>query len=400
MLIKLKRTLSQNSAALVYGALSACGVAADNGSTTSGMVGGGAAVAVASAGTAAPIVAVSKPIAPSASNATTRPVASATPSATPAAGSGGAPAATGVASSASGAPAAAPSGVAPTTPGAPAAGAPRAPGMRPWNTNGKTCLKAGSGQFGEPGPYQVGMLDVDLGMVQSNQTTGKFTIFYPNPLEGECAHPIVAWGNGTGVNDSTTYAFFNQNAASWGMVVIASQDPNTGSGAFHKAGLDYMLKQNEDPMSMFYKKLSTRAGTSGHSQGAFGSVAGAAHPNVSVNVGVGGSASGAAQHASLCLTGTEDIAADTCPAAVDNAQGPFFTASWNKGDHFTTQTLAGYITRDAGSLATQRLYSAWFRCFLADDSVACNLFKGPTPSDCGLCKEGMDWAVLKSKNVE
>lgn len=276
---------------------------------------------------------------------------------------------------------------------------PAAPGGKPWNTSGTTCLQAGSGKFGEPGPYKVGTLDVDLGMVQANQTTGKFTIFYPTPLEAACAHPIVAWGNGTGVADSATYAFFNNNAAAWGMVVIASQDPNTGSGAFHKAGIDYLLKQNGDPSSMFYKKLSPRAGTSGHSQGAFGSVAGAAHPNVSVNVGVGGGASTSPTHAALCLTGTEDIAADTCPTAADRAGGPFFAASWMGGDHVRTETLAGYITRDAGSLAMQRLYAAWFRCFLADDRVACDLFRGATPGDCGLCKENMNWAVLKSKNI-
>lgn len=289
-----------------------------------------------------------------------------------------------------------PSG-APASPGAPTT--PSAPGAQPWNTSGTTCLAPGTGQFGEPGPYQVGMMDVDLGMIQPEQTTGKFTIFYPMPWEAECLHPIVAWGNGTGVNDATTYAFFNSNAASWGMVVIASHDPNTGSGAFHKAGIDYMLQQNEDSASMFHKKLSARVGTSGHSQGAFGSVAGASHPNVSVNVGVGGGASGAAQHASLCLTGTEDIAAETCPGAVDRAQGPFFTASWNMGDHFVTQTLAGYISRDPGTMANQRLYAAWFRCFLADDGVACKLFQGATPADCGVCQENQDWAVLKSKNI-
>ena len=280
----------------------------------------------------------------------------------------------------------------------PPAGMP--PANQPWNTNGKTCLQAGSGKFGEPGPYKVGQMAVDLGMVQAMQTTGKFTIFYPMPLETSCPHPIVAWGNGTGVNDATTYAFFNSNAASWGMVVIASQDPNTGSGAFHKAGLDYLLKQNEDPMSMFYKKLSPRAGTSGHSQGAFGSVAGAQHPNVSVNVGVGGSATSAAKYASMCLTGTEDIAATSCPALADRAQGPFFAASWNGGDHVTTETVAGYIGRNAGTMAMQRLYAAWFRCYLADDGVACNLFKGATPEECGLCKEKQDWAVLKSRNIQ
>ncbi|MET0389797.1 MAG: hypothetical protein ABW321_27740 [Polyangiales bacterium] len=302
--------------------------------------------------------------------------------------------------SAAGAPAA-PNTQAPT-PTAPAPGGAAAgpPGAMPWNTSGTTCLQAGDGSFAEPGPYRVGTLDVDLGMVAPMQTNGKFTIFYPMPLEERCLHPIVAWGNGTGVADSTTYAFFNSNAAAWGMVVIASQDPNTGSGAFHKAGLDYMLKQNADPSSMFYQKLSPRAGTSGHSQGAFGSVAGASHPNVSVNVGIGGGASTAANHASLCLTGTEDIAAETCPASVNRAQGPFFTASWQGGDHFTTQTLAGYITRNAGSLANQRLYAAWFRCYLADDSVACDVFRGATPDDCGVCKTMEDWAILQSKNVQ
>ncbi|HKU37141.1 MAG TPA: hypothetical protein VJR89_03320 [Polyangiales bacterium] len=273
-------------------------------------------------------------------------------------------------------------------------------GNRPWNTNGKTCLMAGSGKYNEPGPYKAAMVDVDLGMIAANQTTGKFTIFYPTPLEVSCPHPIVAWGNGTGVNNSSTYAFFNNNAASWGIVVIASQDPNVGSGAFHKAGLDYLLKQNEDPMSMFYKKLSPRAGTSGHSQGAFGAVAGAGHPNVSVNIGVGGGAQTAAKYASLCLTGTEDIAADSCPASADRAQGPFFAASWNGGDHTTTETVGGYFMRNPGTLQMQRLYAAWFRCFLADDAVACNLFRGPTPADCGVCKEKLDWAVLKSKNIE
>jgi hypothetical protein len=275
-----------------------------------------------------------------------------------------------------------------------------APGNTPWNTSGKTCLMPGSGKFGEPGPYKVGRMDVELGMIQANQNSGTFTIFYPMPLEAACLHPIVAWGNGTGVTDADTYAFFNSNAASWGMVVIAAHESNCGSGAFHKAGIDYMLKQNDDSMSMFYKKLAiTRVGTSGHSQGAGGAVAGASHPSVTVNVGVGGPATSDAKHAGLCLTGTEDIASTSCPALPDRAQGPSFAASWNGGDHVTTETLAGYITKNAGSLAMQRLYSAWFRCFLADDSVACGLFKGATPDQCGLCKEGMDWAVLKSKNI-
>jgi hypothetical protein len=42
------------------------------------------------------------------------------------------------------------------------------------------------------------------------------------------------------------------------------------------------------------------------------------------------------------------------------------------------------------------LCAAWFRCFLADDQIACKLFKGGTPG-CGKCKDP-GWADLASKN--
>ena len=67
---------------------------------------------------------------------------------------------------------------------------------------GETCLMPGSGTYEEQGPYQVGMMDVDLGMIEDGQHTGMFTIFYPMPLETACLHPIVAWGNGTTVMGS------------------------------------------------------------------------------------------------------------------------------------------------------------------------------------------------------
>jgi hypothetical protein len=44
------------------------------------------------------------------------------------------------------------------------------------------------------------------------------------------------------------------------------------------------------------------------------------------------------------------------------------------------------------------LYSAWFRCFLADDDTACKLFAGPTPDQCGICKDP-GWNILANKNL-
>jgi hypothetical protein len=277
----------------------------------------------------------------------------------------------------------------PTPPPPPAMGAPIG--------SGTTCLKPGNGMYTNPGPYKVAMKEVDLGMVDPNQHTGKFTIYYPDPLEASCAHPIVAWGNGTGVQGSGTYAFLNSNAASWGMVVAEAQEDNTGSGNFHKAGIDYLLKQNEDASSMFYKKLSTRAGVSGHSQGGFGASMGSAHPNVVTAAIEGATMNASAKVSVLILTGTMDIVMNA-ESLVTNARGPMFVANWEGGDHVTTETVAGAISGDKGSLQFTRLYAGWLRCTLADDPVACKMFTGGAPGNCGICKDP-GWHGLASKNL-
>jgi hypothetical protein len=279
-----------------------------------------------------------------------------------------------------------------TTPPA-AAGAPSVP-KAPHDT--KTCLQAGSGDY-TMGPYKVATMEVDLGMIEASQHTGKFTIYYPNPLEKSCLHPIVAWGNGTGVQGTGVYAFLNNNAASWGVVVAEAEEDNTGSGAFHKAGIDYLLKQNADPSSMFYQKLSTRAGVSGHSQGGFGASSGASHPNVETVAIEGATDVATDKFSVLILTGTKDIVMNA-EALVTNAKGPMFVADWEGGDHTSTETVSGFLSGDKGSTQFSRLYAAWFRCQLADDPVACKMFAGGAPANCGICKD-MGWHALASNNL-
>ena len=275
---------------------------------------------------------------------------------------------------------------------------------------GTNCLKMGAATYMNPGPYKVSKKDVDLGMIQTGQHSGKFTIYYPDPLETSCPHPIVAWGNGTTVTDSDfTYDFLNSAVASWGIVVASSSEDNTGSGAFHKAGIDYLLKENMTMGSQFFGKLSARAGVSGHSQGGFGANAGASHPNVVAAVVEGATFVGTAKVAGLTLTGTADIVMNA-DATVNGATGPDFVAIWQGGNHIGTETVLGYLGLDTtgmpadaagsqkGSKQFQRLMSGWFRCFLAGDDAACKLFSGGTPSNCGICKDP-GWAKLASKNL-
>jgi hypothetical protein len=257
-------------------------------------------------------------------------------------------------------------------------------------SGGPGCLK-GSGDYLAKGPYTVAKMDVSIG------SSGMYTLFYPQPFDDSCKHPIVAWGNGTSVTGSGTYAFYNEHAASWGIVVAASHNPSVGSGSFHKAGLDYLLAQNDDSGSMFYQKLSPRAGTTGHSQGGIGANAGSSHANVEAIVNVQGAFGGAAPagKAFLCLTGTADLSPEGCKTAVDGASGPALHANWQGGDHTGTATAAGYFNGDPGTKQYMRFFAAWFRCFLADDSGACSLFMGG--DSCPVCGD-TGWAEIYARN--
>ncbi len=274
-----------------------------------------------------------------------------------------------------------------------------------------TCLKAGSGDYSQMGPYTVATkANVDLSSTgdlptgDAGPTTG--TVFYPSEMEDNCPHPIVSWANGTGVTGSSTYAFFNNNAASWGIVVMAADNPNSAGGSFagtnggpyNRAGLDYLLKQNNDSSSIFYHHLSTRAGVSGHSQGAFAATQATTFPNVEAEVQVEGGGNPKAGIAFLALTGSADTTVGTTSPmnSYNAATGPAMFAEYTGADHTTTPTAGGWYQKNPGTIQFMRFYTAWWRCFLADDQVACGMFKGG--SSCGVCKDP-NWTSLETKNM-
>jgi hypothetical protein len=159
-----------------------------------------------------------------------------------------------------------------------------------------------------------------------------------------------------------------------------------------------LLAENQKPDSDFFKKLSTKAGVSGHSQGGEGANQAAPHPNVEAEVNVQGAVFGLApaDTAFLCLTGTADIDPVTCGTAVRGTTSPAFVASWEGGDHISTATLLGFLLEDPGTTQYLRLHTAWFRCFLASDENACAMFRGGDA--CPLCSEP-GWAEIFANNM-
>ncbi|MEC3915680.1 poly(ethylene terephthalate) hydrolase family protein [Nocardia sp. CDC160] len=122
----------------------------------------------------------------------------------------------------------------------------------------------------QPGPWAV-VSQQGFGCCDSSGHA--FDIWYPADLgKGGFKHPIITWGDGTWAHPGQ-YAYLLSHLASWGFVVIAPDNSNTGSGREMLDAVDYLIGQNDDPASPFHGKLDTDSiGAMGHSQGAIGAV--------------------------------------------------------------------------------------------------------------------------------
>ncbi|WP_280407091.1 hypothetical protein [Nocardia brasiliensis] len=118
----------------------------------------------------------------------------------------------------------------------------------------------------QPGPAAV---TEQLGFGCCDSGGAKFDVWYPTEL-GAQRHPIVLWGNGSDAVPSQ-YRYLLRHFASWGFVVVATENRNTGSGSDIRKSLEFLLAQGDDPASVFFGKLDRDAvGAVGHSQGASG----------------------------------------------------------------------------------------------------------------------------------
>ncbi|NUS42799.1 MAG: hypothetical protein HOQ24_03775 [Mycobacteriaceae bacterium] len=124
--------------------------------------------------------------------------------------------------------------------------------------------------FSKPGPWAV---SAQRAQGCCSGTGKAFDVWFPTDLgRGGTRHPIIAWGDGTNAVPSQ-YSYLLAHLASWGFVVVASESTATGSGQDIRDSARYLLRQNDTPDSVFYRKLNPRAvGVYGHSQGATGAI--------------------------------------------------------------------------------------------------------------------------------
>jgi hypothetical protein len=221
--------------------------------------------------------------------------------------------------------------------------------------------------------------------------TSSHTIHHPTVMgQGGEKHPVILWGNGTGVTPEC-YPVLLSHWASYGFIVAAANTTSAGNGQAMLAGLDYLTSANGQQGNKFFGVVDTaNVGASGHSQGGGGSISTARDPRVKSIWPIEGAlpgTSGAGLRTSglsvLAFAGQNDTAVS--PQGVtdfyNSIRGPAALAIAAGATHFTVNNAA---FRPAST--------AWALWHLKGDQTAKAEFVGP---DCGLCNDPA-WSTYRA----
>ena len=105
----------------------------------------------------------------------------------------------------------------------------------------------------------------------------KYEIYYPKDIvNGKAKYPVVIYSNGTGIKASK-YPTVLKHLASWGFIVMATEEENSWNGFSSEMCLRSIIKYNETEsiegweLNPFYNHVDLdNIGVSGHSQGGVG----------------------------------------------------------------------------------------------------------------------------------
>ena len=223
----------------------------------------------------------------------------------------------------------------------------------------------------DAGPYTP---DVTIGPVH--------TLYYPRELgaRGE-KHPVVVWGNGTGVVPGA-YTSLLRHYASHGFIVAAAITPMSNFAITMRSGIDLVEAQAADPGSVFFGRVDLeRIGAVGHSQGGSGAINAAVDDRVDTVVAI---QPGPLNDVDLIdepvlyLAGQFDLV--VWPTVV--------RAMYRDADHVPAEYLelrgAGHFGTGVTGGAMRGPSTAWLRFWLMDDPDARTEFFG---GNCGYCSD-------------
>ena len=175
-------------------------------------------------------------------------------------------------------------------------------------------------------------------------------LIYPKEIGKDgIKHPLFVFGPGGGTTPQT----YDMSGMHWDRYgsygfVIYVLPRSTGNGADMKAGLDWLIKQNDDMMSPLYQKLDvTKICAAGHSQGSVTTFDFMPDDRVTTTIHIsGGSFDGMGPNnlkkdtMFLCgPDGNADVATPQCETDFKNSKVPTFYTKIQGSDHLTSGRL-------------------------------------------------------------
>ncbi len=234
--------------------------------------------------------------------------------------------------------------------------------------------------------------------VNNTGPQGGYTLYHPEELAPDGAlNPIVAWGNG-GLTTPDWYPML-PHLASHGFVVIASNN-SLVTGDDVRAGLDWIIEQNEEASSDFYQKLDTdNVSGVGYSNGGLATYGIADDKRLVTIVIISGANTTADSraanmpklHTPIAYLCTDDDASQgNCASDYGVVEVPAFFGVLNGTEHVSV------VFDDAAIDRLSAATTAWLRWQQMNDQSLKDTFVG---DDCGLCKDSA-WTVEPQKNLQ
>lgn len=230
--------------------------------------------------------------------------------------------------------------------------------------------------------------------VRNTGPNNGYTLYRPSELAPNgVLNPIVSWGNGSTTTPSQ-YPML-PHLATHGFVVIASNNTQV-TGELLKAGIDWVVAQNEESSSALYHKLDTKnvAGV-GYSLGGLATYAIADDPRLTTVVII----SGANMSNKMPVMKLHTPTAYFCTAdsaSKGNCDGDF--ALVTVPSFYGVLVGTGHIdvvTVSATANRISKATTAWLRWQQMMDLTQKKVFVGP---DCTLCKDSM-WSVMQKNGL-
>jgi hypothetical protein len=249
--------------------------------------------------------------------------------------------------------------------------------------------------YSEAGPWAVSTGSASV------PGAGATSLWYPTNLGANgYQHPILTWGNGSGEVPSS-YAGVLTHLASWGYVVVATNNGQVGSGSEMLAAAQWAVDQNSNEGSIFFEALDpARVGSLGHSQGADGTVFSAANSNGLITSAVpvalvnrilgGDPLPGPTQMAGIDVF----IVAGTNDFLVTQAENRAFFDTLPDGAAMGAVVGDGHNSIKAANTRSRGYITAWFKYTLEGDGFARTAFAGSSPEL--LTRSGWTWQQVKN----